>query len=100
MTALRFRDSPQDLLLRPRRLPTGMGKALFGAQPFCVPGSRRNADATHAVRNLYHNCLPLYKQRKSCQDLTENKCINMQNMQKKKKRLASCQRSPFSHTMG
>ena len=55
MTALRFRDSPQDVLLRPRRPPTEW-EVLFGAQPFCVPGSRRKTDATHAVRNLYHNC--------------------------------------------
>ena len=100
MTALRFRDSPQDVLLRPRRLPAGMGEVLFGAQPFCVPGSRRKTDATHAVRNLYHNCLPLYKQRKSCQDLTENKCINMQNMQKQENEGRTCQTKSLAHTMG
>ena len=37
MTALRFRDSPQDLLLRPRRLPTGMGKPSSARSPFTSP---------------------------------------------------------------
>ncbi len=82
MTALRFRDSPQDVLLRPRRLPTGMGSPIFGAQPFYVPGSRRISDATHAVRNLYHNCLPIIQSRESCQVLTETFCKNIHNMQK------------------
>lgn len=57
MTALRFRDSPQDILLASQRAGFRNNPALFGTQPFCVPGSCRRMDATHAVRNLYHNCL-------------------------------------------
>ena len=89
MTALRFRDSPQDILLRPRPAPAGTASPIFGAQPFCVPGSCRITDATHAVRNLYHNCLLLYRAGESCQVLTETFCKNMHNMQGQHRTIAS-----------
>ena len=58
------------------------------------------ADLDYNVTGAAHNCLPLYKQSKSCQVLTKTFCINIQNMQVLKNRRASCQSGRFSHTMG
>ena len=57
MTALRFRDSPQDILLRPREQAAGKTRHSSAHSPFASPVPAGFLDATHAARNLYHNCL-------------------------------------------
>ena len=57
MTALRFRDSPQDILLTSQSAACRNKTVSSAHGPFASPVPAGFADATHAVRNLYHNCL-------------------------------------------
>ena len=60
MTALHFRDSPCDVLPRPRALRAGAGQGPSAAAPFHAPAPAGWVACTPVGRNLYHNCALLY----------------------------------------
>ena len=72
MTALRFRDSPQDILLRPRPAPAGTASPIFGAQPFCVPGSRRICGRDSCCAQPLSQLPPIIQSRRILSSLNGN----------------------------